>query len=244
MHNNQRLEKAKRNQPDYHANPEIQGFIEKIDLVAVVGITQAGKSALINELIRLYPDKYYSVVSYTSRVMRPHETPESMHFVTDLDHELEDIEKGNYVQYTVHPTKGDLYGTKPDSYDLDKINLAPMLSSVMEKLESIGFGQLRTVAIVPEVDGWKNALMAIGFTPEELQKRLAEARLSLEWCLDHAERMVWFEKDYGDLTANAQRLHEALAQPPRLNEAAVARAGQLLTSIKQLMNRGGSGNTF
>lgn len=238
------LEDAQTSQSSYHANQFVQELIERIDLVAVVGITQAGKSALINELIRLFPDDYHSVRSYTSRAMRAHETPESMQFLTDLAHELDEIVQGNYVQYTVHPTKGDLYGTKIDSYDLDKINLAPMLSSVIEKLESIGFGQLRTVAVIPEVEGWKNALTAIGFTPEELQKRLAEARLSLEWCIDHAEDIIWFEKDYGELTINAQHLHDVLTQPPGPNDAAMARAGQLLATIEQLLKGDGSGNTF
>lgn len=225
------LEDARIQQSTYHANDAVQEVIRQLDVVAVVGITQAGKSALINELMRLYPTDFHSVRSYTTRPKRPHETDDAMFFVSNIDQELTDISAGNYVQYTVHPTKGDLYGTKLDSYEQGKINLAPMLSSVIANLENIGFGTFRTLALIPEVDGWKHAFATAEFGPGEHIKRLEEAKNSLLWCLDHANDIVWFQKDYGDMTVNAQRLHDKLHEQPHSDQQAIDATHALLDTV-------------
>lgn len=226
-----RLENIRRQQDTYRANPTIQQTIQQLDVVAVIAITQAGKSALIDKLVHVYPTEYNAVISYTSRSRRSYETEHSMHFIHDIEHELDEVEKGNYIQYTVHPTKGDFYGTRLDCFSPHKLNLAPMLSGVVENLGHVGFKTLRVVAIIPDIEGWKTAFTAVGYDHDERIKRLCEARLSLEWCLTHAHELVWFQKDYGDLAVNAELFHKKLLEQPHFDPDATEATKALLDTI-------------
>ena len=96
---------------------------KKIRIVCIMGKSGTGKSTVINDLIKLYPELFYAVKSYTTRQPREND-PEDL-----KTHEFTD-----YVKYNVDKVLGSIISlyesdkgyyswTTRKSFSEDKINL-------------------------------------------------------------------------------------------------------------------------
>lgn len=90
-------------------------------IVCIMGKSGTGKSFVINQLIKKYPDKFSSVKSYTTRGVRV-DDPEDIKthiFVNDCFWE----DNKNKAIAVYHSPKGYISWTDEDCFDDDKINL-------------------------------------------------------------------------------------------------------------------------
>ena len=168
---------------DYKPNPGVLERLKQVDFVAVVGPTASGKSTLIQAAVRQDP-RLHMVRSTTSRLPRPQEIGSGeLHFLS-RDQMLARIEKGEYVQ--VAPTVlGDLYATAPEDYYADGVSLMPVVSVAVPVFRSLPLASFRIVYVLPpDYASWQARISSHHFTPEQLQKRLNEAAVSLRFGLD------------------------------------------------------------
>jgi guanylate kinase len=95
----------------------------------------------------------------------------------------ERVKAGEYAT-VVLGVSGDLYTTAPEDYPEGKTALMATLASAMPTFRALPFKSFRTIFILPpSFEVWLERLEEHAFTPEQLERRLAEAKMSLEFAL-------------------------------------------------------------
>lgn len=167
----------------YRPTMDVLDHLANVDFVAVVAPTAAGKTSIINAVTRKEP-ALHKVLNNTSRAPRPGEREGvDFRFLSKQTMEAR-IAKGEYVQ--VAPTVfGDLYATAPEDYSADGIAMLEVLSDAVPVFRSLPFKSVRAIYIVPPswVE-WQRRIKTHNFTPEQLHKRMTEAKKSLEFALN------------------------------------------------------------
>ena len=182
----QRLDHIRVTQAGYQPNAEVRQALATKSLIAIVGPCAVGKSYVIDTLTGV-DDEFAKVRSITTRAPRPDDTPETMQCFPWTEEGIGDlcthVEAGDAVNYVIHPTTGDLYGTLADSYPAT-YNLLPALSNSIASLEQLPFHRVFTIGIVATPDDWDRWFSHRDFaSPTDRNKRITEAALSLEWLL-------------------------------------------------------------
>lgn len=181
-----RLEIARSHQDIYVPRPEIVAELSKKVLLMLVGPPASGKSTVIDAAAILNPD-FTAVKTLTTREPREVDDGQYTHVPHDdenLNIILDDIDKNEFVQYGIHPTTGDFYGTYIRDYKTT-YNMLAVLSRSVHGLRKAGFKRTHTINLVNEPSQW-----ATWFSKrypnqgEERSARIAEARSSIAWVLD------------------------------------------------------------
>lgn len=192
----QRLDTAKVMQLAYRPNAEVAGQIKQKDIVMFVGPAGCGKSYLMQQIDDLNADST-RVVDITSRPPRADDTPGSMIYIAHDDANINDmlgrIERGELVQWSVHPTTGYFYATTIDGYKSEN-NLLEVLSSMVTYMRTLPFHRATVIGVATDPSQWEawfNSRFPIG--SDERHKRLQEAIMSLEWLTDatHGSLVQW-----------------------------------------------------
>lgn len=163
-------------------------------LAIVSGPAGSGKSTLVENLIREFPDSARRAVTATTRRPRPGERNEVDYYFLQRDEFLHMVDNGDFLEYTEF--NGNLYGTP--RYSLDK------------ELSKGG-----VVLLVIEVDGAESVkfffpdaafIFIIPPTPAELRRRLegrgTESRADIENRLSIARREMQRIGEYDYLIIN------------------------------------------
>jgi hypothetical protein len=184
-------------------------------IVCLVGPTAVGKSTIIQEIVRERPNDFHAVQTLTTRppsnrddgLMRhiPHDT-------TGFGYLRESMKSGNLVQIKRHDTTGYYYATELSDYT-KPYNLLATLSSEVGKFRSLPFGYKATVGIAANPKfvwiPWLQHRFPTPDTWPEAQKRLAEARNSLDWLLHDSEAM-WVENIRDDNVGAVKAAHRVI----------------------------------
>lgn len=162
-------------------------------LLMVVGPCAVGKSYAIDTLTA-EDDRFGKVRSISTRDPRPDDTPETMQTIAWNNDEIGElctlIEQGDFVNYTFHPKTGDLYGTLRDSYPAE-INVLPTLTGSVDDLTKLPFRYTCVAGLVTTPEAWQTWFESRTFpTPADRAARIAEAVISLEWLLSHADASI------------------------------------------------------
>lgn len=217
----------------YHPREEVLQQLHGKTLVMVVGPAAIGKSSLMNEAIRL--DHTFARVSgLTTRVARPNDEPGLYRYVSE-DDARQLIGQRELVQYVVHPTTGKLYGTEARDYPAD-FNLQDTLSASVDFYRTLPFGRHVLVSLTTDPTAWQTWLQRrYPQVSPERDKRLQEARMSIEWSLSQAGEQHWLVNRPGDLSRAATELiaiargHQRPQQPP-------AEVHAMLATVKDLLS--------
>ena len=96
---------------------------KKIRIVCIMGKSGTGKSTVINDLVRLYPEVFYAVKSFTTREPREND-PEDLktHVFSDVIKFNVDKAMGTIIS-EYHSDKGYYSWTTHSCFKKDKINL-------------------------------------------------------------------------------------------------------------------------
>jgi hypothetical protein len=182
----ERLELTRNSQDTYRPNEAVSATLADRELIMLIGPAAVGKSFLIDELTKRHED-FGKVRSFATRSPRPDDTSETMTTIQPTDKSLmqilDDIDRGEVVNYSVHPTTQALYGTYPDSYP-STYNLLPTLASSTTALEAAPFRAHHTIGLVASIGSWDAWFEKRSFASSvERRARLTEAALSLDWVL-------------------------------------------------------------
>lgn len=170
----------------YRPAPEVLSRLSRVDFVAVVGPSAAGKTTLIHEAVRREPG-IRAVLNSTSRPPRPDEGEGvDLRFET-RERMRERITRREYVQ--VAPTVfGDLYATAAEDYATDAVAVLPVLAEAVPTFRALPFRSLRAVYVLPpDWETWRQRMTARHATAERLRRRVAEGLRSLEYARDEPD---------------------------------------------------------
>jgi guanylate kinase len=174
------------NNAAYTPAPHALDHLKQVDFVAVIGPTAAGKTTLIREGMRREP-RLHLVLNNTSRARRPDEQEGVDYRFETREHMEARMARGEYAQ--VAPSVfGDLYATAAEDYATDGIALLPVLAKAMPVFRALPFKSIRSIFILPPDWGvWHQRMASRHFMPDQLEKRLTEARESLEFALEDTQ---------------------------------------------------------
>lgn len=165
---------------DYQPAPSVLEKLKNIDFVAVVGPTAVGKTTLMRVAAGISP-MFTIVLNTTSRLQRLDEKEGiDGHFRTKQEM-LERIGRREFVQ--VAPSVlGEVYATAPEDYPSQGVAMMAVLADAVPIFQALPFRSFRIIYILPpDWKEWETRLKTHGFEPDQLIKRLAEAKRSLEF---------------------------------------------------------------
>jgi len=185
----------------YTPAPHTLDHLRQVDFVAVVGPTASGKSTLITTAMQRDPS-LHQVLNNTSRAPRPGERA-GVDFRFETRSAMEaHIARGEYAQ--VAPTVfGDLYATLASDYSAEGIALLPVLADAIPAFRALPFKSMRSIFVLPpNWDSWQERVALHGFSDEQLAKRMAEARCSLQFALADREMSYVISRNIPDATSD------------------------------------------
>lgn len=184
-------------QPDYRANEGVLAQLAHIKLIAVVGPTGAGKSTVVRQSGLPF------VIGDTTRAPREGEIQgRDYNFRTDLNNLLEEIERGEFVQYTVQ-RGSEVYGTRITSYPASGACAMSLIASALPTFRTLGFASVIPVYIVPPSHTeWMKRISS--HRDKDLESRLLEAKESLRVALSDASYVFILNDDLGSAVAALQ----------------------------------------
>lgn len=239
----QRLEKAGKRADLYVPNNEVEDYIADTRFVGVIGPAAVGKSHLINYLTRT-DERFGKVWSFATRDPRPDDTPDIMRTIEPTDENLEalvtQIEKGEVVNYAIHPTTLQIYGTMPESYPETEFALMPTLANSVRQLDRIPFKSHHYIGLVTDTLTYDQFVQSRAMPPHEKLKRLGEAAASLDWLLSQPDDNVTIVINEVRKEAQvAAEVVEAVSNPDyKTTPAAEKMAERLHSKIERLIDEG------
>ncbi len=168
---------------EYQPSASVLRSLQNINLIAVVGASASGKTAIIELAAETIPD-LHMVGNETSRARRPDE-PEGLEYrFVSQEQMLASMQRGEYVQVALGKT-GQLSATRLSDYPVEGTGLIAIWSSAVPTFRKL-FPKLRTVFIVPDsFDRWMEwfSERSKDISEEEKAKRLSEAKISYQFAL-------------------------------------------------------------
>jgi guanylate kinase len=198
-----RLDEAKANEAAYRPNDAVRQKLAEKTFVMFVAPVAVGKSFLMNYVADAEP-LFSRVPVFTTREPRKDDEPGMFRHVphdsTHLDKLLGQIERGEVVQYIVHPTTGNIYGSMPEDY-ASEITMLATLSGTVELLRRLPFKKTVAIGVAASPEVWMQRIDArYPDRGAERKKRLAEARTSLDWLLS-TSYVKWVNNTSSDTSA-------------------------------------------
>jgi len=177
--------------PGLHVTEELR----RVTMVPLIGPFAVGKSVCMAKILEQEPD-FGRVQSFTTRSRRNGEAKDEYRFLPQgepaLDWVAEEIKRRNLVQYAVHPTTGNIYGSDLRDY-AKPYSMLDALYSAIEGLRRLPFKDMKEITMVAEPDEWiarsKERLGQV--SDSEVVKRIRESVSSLEWSLEQGDSISW-----------------------------------------------------
>lgn len=217
---------------NYRPTQAVLDGLKEVSFIGVVGPTAVGKSTVVKRAKEL-DDSLHIVLTTTSRRPRPGERDGVDYHFRSREEVLARIERKEFVQ--VPPSLlGDLYASAPEDYSVHGTSVLAVIAEAVPTMRQLPFHDNRTVFILPpDYATWQQRIVRHNFTPEQLQKRLAEAGTSLQFACDDSE-VVFVLNDDIDVAAESfvALMH---GETPNVEQQAACRelAGRLLTELQQ-----------
>jgi ABC-type cobalamin/Fe3+-siderophores transport system ATPase subunit len=218
-------------------NAEIAAQLKEKNLVMFVGPAAVGKSYLMNRIMERDID-FGRVAVFTTREAREDDEPGMFrnipHDDANLIPLLAKIQRGEVVQYAIHPTSGRIYGTEPGDYPRS-FNMLATLSGVVNHLRQLPFQTTHVIGLAVEPDVWLRRFYARPMSPEERAKRLQEAIVSLQWLLNPANipEITWVNNTSEDDSAAVQSVINAVKYNKPGDDTALRVAQAMLERLQK-----------
>lgn len=188
---------------NYKPNQNVVEAAKKIRILAFVGPSAVGKTTLMEAAVEIIPD-LTMVGGVTSRPQRPGESTKEFEFVS-REEVVSGINKGAYVQVAITPA-GDLYATRLEDYDINKVGAMAVLSSVINQFRAL-FGEVTVAAVTPPSFAiWMERFNERNKAKADNQKRLAEAKTSLEFVLNDSDIHFILNDDLNEAIEQTKQL--------------------------------------
>lgn len=189
-------------------SPKIHEQLSKKTLIPIVGPSSVGKTTIMRAVCDA-DNSFHRTVSFTTRPRREDESADTYKFLKDTEEQRRDIirqfERGELIQFAIHPTTSYMYGTGLEEYS-GTYNLLDILSNEVASFQSLGFAACRTIMLVTSPEEWQERFDGWHFSPEEANKRISEGINSLRWGFAQAGAVRWLENRTGDLPKTVEHV--------------------------------------
>ena len=216
-------------------SPKIRTQLSKKTLIPIVGPSSVGKTTIMRAVCETDPS-FHRTVSFTTRPPRHDEAPDTYRFLPNTDEQRRDIikkfERGELIQFAIHPTTSFMYGTGIEEYK-GTYNLLDVLSSEVSSFQALGFAACRTIMLVSSPEEWQQRFDSWQFGPEEAHKRIREGIDSLQWGIDQHGSVRWLENHTGKMPSTVEHVIAIAHNELHENDDRAKRTGlQLLRYLK------------
>ena len=179
---------ARKLQPTYRMSDATRAHLANVDLVAFVGPTGVGKTAISKRL------NIPQVIGDVTRPVRDGEEPGRDYvFRQDYLEIIRDIKEGVYTQYVISGSN-ELYGTRAQSFPESGPCSMAVIARAMDVFRAMGFRSVKAFYVMPpSYTEWMKRLSAEG--RDDLLSRLNEARESVSFAADHPDDFTFILND-------------------------------------------------
>ncbi len=183
---------------------------KNVKMVIVIGPTAVGKSRMIDDLLRDYPN-LCDIITYTTRPMRAGESEGNpYHFVSE-ERFKELLAKDHFIETAI--VHGRMYGTPRDQVENTAINGRCCVMDIdvqgAKKLMKEYPSAVTIFLMPPSVDALRERFIKRGVTSEaDLSKRLESARLEMAQAHDFEHVIINdnFEVAYAEIRKIVEKL--------------------------------------
>lgn len=218
--------------------------IRRAPLLFAVGITGAGKNALLDYLVETYPNEYQFIVSHTTRPMRPYERQDvNYHFVSFPTIE-EMLAKGEFIEaQVVH--YDNIYGTSvaeiEHAQSAHKIACSDIEIQGVDEYHALGLNARAVFLMPPTFEVWRQRLLArykeVGhIDKKDLKNRLKSALLEIQHALDRDYYYIVINGDLIDSAELVNQIAHGEDVPPHYPKA-VAIAENIMAAIREELQK-------
>jgi guanylate kinase len=225
-------------QTTYMPNATVAAQLKEKNLVMFVGPASVGKSFLMNRIVERDVD-FGRVSVFTTREARPDDEPGMFrnlpHDDTNVTMLLDKIQRGEVVQYAVHPTSGRFYGSEITDYS-KSFNMLATLSGIVNNLRRLPFQTTHVIGLAVDPDVWLQRFYERYPEPSsERTKRLQEAAQSLQWLLDpaHIQEINWVDNTSSNEADAVQAVINAVKFNKRTDPATLRIAHSMLERLQK-----------
>lgn len=186
----------------------VSSLYENLSVALFVGPSGVGKTAIINRLVRDFPDDYHKVQSATTRLLRSDDKPGAYRY---LSHATANqmVENGKFAQYSIHPGSGELYGTLTMDYDNEKLNVLDVMTDAVQQFRALEFGSIAVIGVIATRDEWlRRMMLRYPRSHKESDGRYREGLACLDWIDTYADDVI--DTTMIDNDKAAHQVHELL----------------------------------
>lgn len=186
---------------NYQPTPKTSARLKNVSLLMIIGGSGVGKTSIIKQLDIPY------VPADITRPIRPEEIHgKDYYFRTDYGQLISDIKTQKFVQVAIGAA-GDFYGTRPDAYPDFGAAVYSVVADVVPIFRKLGFKKTTSAFIVPpSYDEWMRRMGSHELKPDQLQKRLKEARRSFKFALNDPQMHFILNDTVADAVAQLKNL--------------------------------------
>lgn len=159
--------------------------IRHAPLLFAVGISGAGKNAVLDYLLKKYPDHYQFIRSHTTRPMRDYETQDVQYHFIDFPTAEKMIDDGEFIEtQIVH--FDNVYGTSiaeiKSAQDAHKIACTDLEIQGVDEYMTLGLNAKAVFLLPPNYEVWKQRLLARAgeLDPQDMKNRIKSALIEIE----------------------------------------------------------------
>jgi hypothetical protein len=222
-HGSELLAQLEAGQETYQPSPDIQAYLGSVTLDAYLGPFRSGKSTIISAMAETYADEGFArAPTLTTREPAERDKGNSVRYINHTDEGIaafaDRVQKGDIVQYIIHPTTGRIYATDIESY-AHPHNMLELLPGSVSDMERLGFKQCNLVYVVNRCDQVCTRIQKdYPLVNEERIQRIREGHENLEWALDQpVGRLLWAYNYPYDLPRTVKAIHDYLTSDPSVS---------------------------
>jgi len=196
----------------YKPNSCVSRYLSDKTVIPILGPFSTGKSTIMRKMEELDEEVSY-VLGFTTRARRPREPDGIYRFIEHTPKKLQglidQLSNRDLVQIAINPATQFIYGSDLDSYRTP-YNVLDVYTTAIEEFKTLPFASIMLpVYIVAPVDQWlkrieerQNGIQ----TASDIRKRWLEAKINLEWAIQHQQNINWVLNDNGNLDKAAQEI--------------------------------------
>jgi guanylate kinase len=224
----------------YKVSPEALEPIRSAPLLFAVGITGAGKNALLDYLVKEYPNDYQFILSHTTRPMRDYEQQDVHYHFVDFPTMEQMIDDGKFIEVQVVHFEN-VYGTSiaeiKKAQDASKIACNDVEIQGIDDYHALGLKNAKAVFLLPPTYAvWNERLLARYRKAGEvdindLKNRFKSALLEIQHALDRENYYIVINEDLAETAELVNQIAHGEDVPPHYHKA-VAIAEELMATIR------------
>jgi guanylate kinase len=224
----------------YKVSPEALDPIRHEPLLFAVGITGAGKNALLDYLSQHYPDQYQTIVSHTTRPMRDYEKQDMHYHFVDFKTMDKMVENGEFIEVQVVHFEN-VYGTSiaeiKQAQDAHKIACNDVEIQGVDDYHALGLNARAVFLLPPTYDVWRERLLkryekAGEVDVNDLKNRFKSALMEIQHALDRDYYYIVINEDLTETAELVNQIAHGEDVPPHYHKA-VAIAEHLMDTIRE-----------